>query len=122
VRKVCSDYTKDVRRAIEELKVASAVPWHNVFSRSETNDMDCERILRLGGKVAVPFNVKRGRALPKHWKGWTVVDGDVHDLTFLHQGSIAVGLRAKGEARNSDSPFIVDCAEQLENDRLYQLA
>jgi hypothetical protein len=121
VRKVCSDYTKDVRRVFEELKVSSAVPWHNVFSRSETNDMDCERVLRLGGKVAVPFDVKRGQKLPKYWKGWAVVDGDVHDLTFLHQGSIVIGLRAKGAARNSDSPFIVDCHEQLVNDRLHQL-
>ena len=122
VEKVCSDYTKDVRRAIEELRVQSAVGWHNVFSRSETNDMDCERILRAGGKVAVPFNVKRGHALPRYWKGWEVVDGDIHDLTFLHRGSVVIGLRAKGDARNSDSPFIVDCAEQLANDRLYQLA
>lgn len=118
---VVADYTKDFRRALAELHGTHRVQWHNVFSRSETNESDCLRVLRAGGRVAVPFAVKPSEQLPKYWKGHSVVDGDVHDLTFLHPARSVIGLRAKGSLRNSDSPFVVDCGEQLFNDRLYTL-
>ena len=61
------------------------------FSRSEINDSDCERILESGGNVAVVFyNTGPGfvgnraglQTLPKTWKGFKVIDGDVSDLRF----------------------------------------
>ena len=72
----------------------------------------CYTELSAGRDVAVVFNVKRGENLPKLWQGTRVIDGDEHDLRFLHehytkQGSI-VGLRAKGKAKGANTGFVVN--------------
>ncbi len=59
-------------------------------------------------RVAVVFNVRKDEPLPKRWKGHKVVDGDDHDLLFLRPRGCVVGVRAKGRARGSKSPFIVE--------------
>ena len=102
---VCYDYTKDFRRAVDELQGDEFIPWHNVFSRSERNEKQCLEFLGLGGKVAVAFDSPK-HDLPEWWKGYPVVDGDRHDLTFLHRGGAVIGLSAKGD-NTEDSPFFV---------------
>jgi hypothetical protein len=114
---VC-DYTKDYGRAVRELKsgAESGVAWRNIFSRSENNESQCIEFLAMGGKVAVPFL----KQLPKYWHGGEVVNGDIHDLQFLHKPGAVIGLKAKGKARKCPGEFIVN--PDMTTNQLYQLA
>jgi hypothetical protein len=86
--------------------------YHLTFSRSETNDRIARSWLILGaGNVAVVFDTPKGRALPSHWNGFPVIDGDTDDLRFLDPKGVVVGLRAKGKARKGDEyGFVVKVA------------
>lgn len=103
---VVYDYTKVTRRATREIYHHSRIPWHLVYSRSERNEAQCLEHLAIGGKVSVVFNAKKHN-LPTSWKGFPVVDGDVHDLHFLHPAGSVIGLAAKGTARGKQNGFIV---------------
>lgn len=67
-------------------------------SHSEKNHGDLTAMLARGN-VAVVFNTKKGKALPKTWEGIDVFDGDDTDLRFLDPSNVIVGLRAKGKAK-----------------------
>jgi hypothetical protein len=83
-----------------------------LHSLSENNLPAALDALAHGVNVAVVFNVERGHDLPTHWQGYTVIDGDMHDLRFLDkipQGSaspVIVGLRAKGKAKKDSFGFV----------------
>jgi hypothetical protein len=67
----------------------------------------CDSALNLGISVAVCFDLKAfGGKLPATYKGFRVIDGDAHDLRFLDKKGVVVGLKAKGDARRSNS-FVV---------------
>ena len=69
---------------------------HRILSRSENNDADVMAALASGHSVAVVFDAKKG-ALPTRWRGYPVIDGDVHDLWFTRlDGPTVVGLSLKG--------------------------
>ncbi len=97
------------------------------FSRSEINDQDCHRILESGGNVAVAFADMSGKfvgnraglqTLPKTWKSFQVIDGDISDLRFedtrgRKRGRV-VGLRLKAHSNEAraqaiESGFAVQC-------------
>ncbi len=67
-------------------------------SHSEKNHNELNAMIARGN-VAVVFNTKKGKALPKTWKGFDVFDGDDTDLRFLDPSNVIVGLRAKGKAK-----------------------
>jgi hypothetical protein len=58
--------------------------------------------------IAVVFSTKKKDNLPKEFMGYPVCDGDIHDLRFLDPEGSIVGLRAKGLAKGSDSPFVIN--------------
>ena len=61
-------------------------------------------------KTDVPMTVVFRGGFPKMFKGREVIDGDKSDLFNVKQHGKIVGLRVKGnDAKDSDSPFIVDC-------------
>ena len=95
---VMYDYTKVAANL-------SRVPaWYDLtLSRSERNAQDVQTALENNHKVAVVFAGK----LPATYLGHPVVDGDAHDLTFLHRGPIILGLKAKGRAKKDDTGFVV---------------
>jgi len=103
------DYTKIPQPWKRQMK-----NYHITFSRSEINEKHAMDALEHGVNVAVVFELAKGAPLPEHWKGFQVIDGDVHDLRFLDkqegEGPFIVGLRAKGKARGkgkgSDSGFV----------------
>ena len=106
------DYTKSVRRALQCAKGFRGDQiwprnYHLTFSRSETNEADCEEVLAAGGNVAVVF----AGPLPKGYLGVTVVDGDKHDLRHLDpKGPVGcvIGLSPKGSKAKADkSGFVV---------------
>ena len=102
------DYTKNPKRA----GLIRPNYWVT-FSRSETNQEDCLRLLAEGKNVAIPFDsgrtgnqvTKQASAddLPKTWYGFPVIDGDTTDLRFddprgRSRGRV-VGLRLKAASR-----------------------
>jgi hypothetical protein len=95
-------YTKNPRRFDRALPPN----YHLTFSRSETNEADCLRLLARGVNVAVVF----GNALPETYLGRPVIDGDQHDLRHLDPiGGNIIGLRPKGAKAKADrsSGFVV---------------
>jgi len=104
------DYTKIPQRFNRPLPAN----YHLTFSRSEDNGHDVAGVLAKGGNVAVVFSgcgiAAHPKPLPASFAGAPVVDGDEHDLTFLHGRGVVVGLRHKGNARGDASGFVVDGA------------
>jgi len=101
------DYTKIPKRMMRGWERPKN--YFLAFSRSETNQADCETILQDNprSKIAVVFSPYRTQPLPKTYKGCKVINGDAHDLIFQHKGARVIGLRAKGEARTDTSGFVV---------------
>ena len=95
------DYTKDIAK-VERLHVASIPNYHLTFSRSESNDTDCDRALALGVNVAVVFN-----SVPEVYNNLPVMSGDETDLRFLDAPRRIIGLTAKGDAKKDCSGFVV---------------
>lgn len=80
------DYTKNVKRFADTLPKN----YHLTFSRSEVNDKDANRLLKLGYNVAMVFT-----KTPKVYNGYRVMNGDINDLTFLQPKGRVIGLRYK---------------------------
>ena len=57
-------------------------------------DQDVEKALELS-RLAVVFE---GKALPKTWRGYPVINGDLHDLRFTEPKGVVVGLLVKNTA------------------------
>jgi|TARA_Y100000034_G_scaffold126938_1_gene178955 hypothetical protein len=75
-----------------------------VYSRSDkSSNWEIDINLNNGRSVAVVFRDE----LPEKYCGVPVVDGDKHDLTFLHSAPCIIGLRAKGLARKDTTGFVV---------------
>ena len=91
------DYTKRVERMFKPLPANYSL----TFSRAETTKsaLDAMRVLQAGGNVAAVF----AKSLPDSWNGYRVIDGVSHDLRFLDDQNVIVGLVAKGRARNKES-------------------
>lgn len=83
------DYTKVLKR----LHVQRIAPYHLTYSYSGSVASRAAAFgyLEHGGTVSVVF----ADDLPDEWEGWPVVDGDAHDLTFLHPPGSVIGLRLK---------------------------
>jgi len=105
------DYTKSYQRAM-----AQDSAWDITLSYSGHNWDECARVLKMGAaRVAVVFDVPRGKPLPATYKGFHVIDGDKDDLRFLDPRGVIVGLRYKVVTLNGKrmsasswgSPFIV---------------
>ena len=98
------DYTKIPKRVYKYLNKEYPSNYHLTFSLNESNKEDAFSILKSGGNVAIVFR----KELPKTYNGYTVVNGDEHDLRFLDPQNIIVGLKAKGKAKTDYSGFVLD--------------
>jgi hypothetical protein len=105
------DYTKIPNRSDLLAKYSN---YHLTFSYSGDNWNDCETFLQSGGNVAMVFNVRKGKDLPETYKGYKVVDGDLHDYRPIDGNGVIVGLRWKeikdrkaNKEIKTDSPFVV---------------
>lgn len=84
--------------------------YHLTFSRSETNEAECRRVLAAGGTVAAVFGIN-----PANWPtqrpaalfGAPIVNGDETDLRFLDPPGSVVGLYAKGSGRSDKTGFVI---------------
>ncbi len=107
------DYTKSVKKALDNAKGIHPSNYHVTFSRdSASNESECEQVLRAGGNVSVVFR----DSLPPTYFHRPVLNGDTTDLRFLDRRARAgrsgfvVGLKAKGKAKRDRSGFVVDSA------------
>tara|TARA_R100001530_G_C4287729_1_gene147204 strand:- start:38 stop:799 length:762 start_codon:yes stop_codon:yes gene_type:complete len=101
------DYTKVDKRMSKYLRGKLPNNYHLTFSRDEDNEFKVIETLNNGGNVAVVFQ----KYLPKVYKGYKVINGDLTDLRFLDKKNVIVGLthkKTKGRKQviNNDS-FII---------------
>jgi len=80
------DYTKNYLRFEKELPKN----YRLIFSRSETNEKIAMELIKKGINVAVVFS-----KLPKKYKGYKVVDGDISDMRFNEKKGLIIGLKYK---------------------------
>ena len=80
------DYTKN------PLRMELGIPNYQLtFSRSEENHIKAMKLLGKGHNVAMVFY----GGLPKHYKGYEVINGDESDLRFKDGKGVVVGLKYK---------------------------
>jgi len=106
---VAYDYTKDWAREAGE-------GYHLTYSWSERRtEFDLLAKVDAGHNVAVVFSTRKGEALPTHFYGVPVVDGDETDYRPADPRGFVVGLRAKGKARRPEvrGGFVVDVDEAV---------
>jgi hypothetical protein len=98
------DYTKRPNRK------GLPANYHVTFSLAEGNDTYAIEALHNGLNVAVVFDTKRGRELPKSFDighlRTMVIDGDETDYRPSDPRGVIVGLRAKGDAIGDTSGFV----------------
>lgn len=95
------DYTKVVNR------LENSIPknYHITFSRSESNEEECMKALKLGFNVAAVFN-----KLPETYLARPVINGDETDVRFADAKGVIVGLTAKGKAKKDLNNFVIKVA------------
>ena len=93
------DYTKIPTRKVEHIP-----NYHLTWSYSEANDKYATMFDKVSNNIAVVFR----DVLPKVFKGLKVIDGDKHDMRFLDETQVVVGLVAKGQGKKDTSGFVID--------------
>ena len=105
------DYTKHFKRMIKFLRGELPSNYHLTFSKNEANDKEAIEVLKRGGNVAIVFR----KELPEYYHSYKVISGDDHDLRFLDDKNVVVGLKEKpalnpetGKKEIDQSGFVVD--------------
>jgi hypothetical protein len=93
------DYTKNVNHISRYRHTSYKI----TFSRSETNEAEAKKVLKMGGNIAVVFQDQ----LPEFYLGYPVINGDETDLRYFDPVNVVVGLKAKGDAKKDFSGFVV---------------
>lgn len=91
------DYTKDPS------KVLNIVPNYQLtFSYSGRNEKVALLLLNRGFNIAVVFDVKKKQSLPKTFRGFEVIDGDLSDFRPEDKKGVVLGLRFKSIANKQN--------------------
>ena len=94
------DYTKNPNR----FKKPLPSNYHLTFSRSETNEADCDALLHTGVNIAAVFH----GGIPETYLNREVINGDAHDLRHLDPRGVVIGLTPKGSrAKKDQSGFVI---------------
>ena len=98
------DYTKIPNRDTKHIS-----NYHLTFSVSARKEfypfwLKAQKNYGRGMNYAVVFKNKQ---LPVGYEGYPVINGDESDLRFLDKKGVVVGLKAKGQAKKSNSGFAV---------------
>jgi hypothetical protein len=93
------DYTKNLNHISRYRNTSYKI----TFSRSETNEAEAKKVLKMGGNIAVVF----ADQLPEFYLGYPVINGDETDLRYFDPVNVVVGLKAKGDAKKDVSGFVV---------------
>ena len=92
------DYTKIPTRKIKHL-----INYHLTWSYSEASPKYADNFTKVKYNIAVVFHKK----LPKTFRGRKVIDGDKHDMRFMDEDNVVIGLLAKGKAKVEDNGFVI---------------
>jgi hypothetical protein len=92
------DYTKIPTRKIKHL-----INYHLTWSYSEASLKYADNFTKVKYNIAVVFHKK----LPKTFRGRKVIDGDKHDMRFMDEDNVVIGLLAKGKAKVEDNGFVI---------------
>ena len=84
------DYTKNADKFKNK-----ADNYHLTYSYTGRNWDLCEELLKTGVNIAMVFNVKNESLLPKSYKGYKVINGDLTDYRIDDAKGIIVGLKWK---------------------------
>lgn len=103
------DYTKTTKRALQWAMGLMPQNYHITFSKSETNESDCQKVAKAGGNIAVVFD-----ELPETYMGLPVINGDSHDFRPIDGKGVCVGLKWKGKAKADETGFVVK-TKQMES-------
>lgn len=87
------DYTKNHNK-FDDI----ADNYHLTYSYTGRNWKQSEILLNKGFNIAVVFNVKNEKQLPKTWNGYKVINGDLTDYRIDDAKGIIVGLKWKNIA------------------------
>lgn len=109
-----TDYTKSSKRALAHAGGKFPANYALCFSRSESNETQCLEVLAAGGTVAVVFAGEK----PKAWRGYPVLDGDLHDLRHLDPRGYVVGLSPKGRKAKRDTSGFVERSTTFASDEV----
>tara|TARA_A100001011_G_C14191065_1_gene791341 strand:+ start:77 stop:955 length:879 start_codon:yes stop_codon:yes gene_type:complete len=95
------DYTKVLNRNIKHLD-----NYHLTISRNEINK---DVIKDIPNNKAYVFNIKRNDKMISTYDNKKVIDGDLHDLRFLDNKNVIVGLRYKGNNKDlNNNKFVIN--------------
>ena len=98
------DYTKIQKRALKFARGEYPPNYHLTYSLNEDNYKQAMEVLNEGGNIAVVFR----KDLPQTFNGYKVINGDEHDLRYLDEKNVVVGLKAKGKAKKDTSGFVME--------------
>ena len=105
------DYTKHFKRMMKYLKGELPENYHLTFSLNEKNHKEGFEVLKCGGNVAMVFR----NTPPETYKGYKVINGDLHDMRFTDPKNVIVGLKEKlhlnpetGKKERDQSGFVID--------------
>ena len=93
------DYTKIPTRKIEGI-----TNYYLTWSYSEANEKYSKLFNKVPNNKAVVFR----NFLPSMFRNVKVIDGDKHDMRFLDEPNVVVGLKAKGKAKKDYSGFVIN--------------
>jgi len=96
------DYTKSLVRMMKFCQGKMPSNYHLTFSKAENNWDKCEAVLANSGNVAAVF-----KNMPQQYQGYSVYNGDDHDLRFTDPKGVIVGLKAKGDAKKDTTGFVI---------------
>ena len=85
-------------------KIEGIDNYHLTWSYSEATKKYAKLFDAVPNNKAVVFR----KTLPSFFKGLKVIDGDTHDMRFLDEDNVVVGLKAKGKAKKDYSGFVID--------------
>jgi len=110
------DYTKGLARFRRFLSGGLPDNYHLTFSRSEeTPDSTVSELLAEGAIVSA---LGSEGAIQARFPEARILNGDMHDLTFLHPKGTLLALSAKGKAKHDQTGFVIrenfgdqNCAE-----------
>lgn len=99
-------YTKVPAKLIKSMSISN---WHLTWSYTgkKLNHMQAANFLTMGATVSVVF---ANKDFPETFMGVTVIDGDEHDMRFLDDRGVVVGLKLKSSGKHlsaSNSDFVV---------------
>ncbi len=107
------DYTKDKNRFKNKPQ-----NYYLTLSYTGRNWNDCVEVMKQGYNVAMVFNIPPHKSLPKEYKGYKVIDGDITDLRIKDKKGVIVGLHWKniGDKKTNDeikeSIFVIQSDDQ----------